>query len=209
MAKLIKADQGSDEWLMARVGLATASKFADIMAKTRSGYGAQRKNYMAQLVIERLTGQPTEYYTNSAMEWGTTTEPVARLEYTLETGNDVEETGLWVHDTLQAGASPDGFVNSDGTLEIKCPNSATHIETLTSKSAPRQYFAQIQGQLWMTGRKWCDFVSYDPRLPENARMIIIRVNRDDKYIAELSKEVEKFLKEVEEQVKFVKEYNNA
>lgn len=206
MAKLIKADQGTDEWLMARVGLATASKFADIMAKTRSGYAASRKNYMAELVIERLTGQPTEYYSNSAMAWGSETEPVARLEYALETGNEVEETGLWVHDSLLAGASPDGFVNDDGTLEIKCPNSATHIETLLSKKAPRQYFAQIQGQLWMTDRKWCDFVSYDPRLPENTRMIIIRVERDEDFVKELAQEVEKFLGEVDDQVKFIKDY---
>jgi putative phage-type endonuclease len=205
MARLIEADQGSDEWKAARVGIATASRFGDIMAKTRSGYAASRKNYMAELVVERLTGQAADNFKSSAMEWGTETEPVARLEYTLATGNEVEETGLWVDNEI--GASPDGFVNSDGTLEIKCPNTATHLETLMSKKVPRQYYAQIQGQLLLTQRSWCDFVSYDPRLPENAQMIIIRVERDQDFIKELKQELKTFLKEVEQQVNFVKEYN--
>lgn len=206
MAKLVLAEQRSPEWFEARLGKATASRFSDIMAKTRSGYAASRKNYMAELVTQRLTGAIPEPYSNTAMQWGTDNEPLARLAYELQTGNEVEETGLWVHDTLEAGASPDGFVNKDGVLEIKCPNTATHIETLELQQVPRQYLAQVQGQMWITDRKWCDFVSYDPRLPENAQMIIIRVERDEKYIEELETEVINFLKQVEEQVKFVKEY---
>ena len=206
MATLINAEQGSEEWVQARVGIATASRFNDIMAQTRSGYSASRKNYMAELVVEILTGLPAANFVNSAMTWGTETEPVARLQYMLETGNEVEETGLWVHDEIPAGASPDGFVNDDGTLEIKCPNTATHIETLTTKRVPKQYMAQVQGQLWMTGRKWCDFVSYDPRLPENAQMIIIHVQRDEDFIRELESEIRQFIKEVNQQVKFIKEY---
>lgn len=209
MSKLIEADQGSDEWKQARVGIATASRFGDILATTRTGYSASRKNYTAELVVEILTGLPADSYTSSAMQWGTETEPVARLEYALETGNEVEETGLWVDDILPIGASPDGFVNSDGTLEIKCPNTATHLETLMTKKVPRQYVAQIQGQLLLTDRKWCDFVSYDPRLPENARMIIIRVERDQIFIDNLLKELADFLDEVQQQVKFVKEYKNG
>jgi predicted phage-related endonuclease len=143
------------------------------------------------------------------MQWGTDNEPLARLAYSLETGNDVEETGLWLHEIIPAGASPDGFVNDDGLVEIKCPNSATHIETLQNKKIPRQYFAQVQGQLWITERSWCDFVSFDPRLPENAQMIVIRVDRDDKYITELEKEIITFLQEVDEQVEFVKNYRGA
>lgn len=176
------------------------------MSFTRSGYGAQRKNYMAQLTIERLTGEQQEIYTNAAMEWGTETEPVARLQYSLVTGNEVEETGLWMHDEIECGASPDGFVNHDGLVEIKCPNTATHIETLSLGKLPTQYRAQVQGQLWITERQWCDFVSFDPRMPENAQMIIIRVERDDQYIEQLKHEIEKFLEEVESQVAFIQDY---
>lgn len=206
MSKLVKADQGSEAWLQARCGIATASRFADIMAKTRSGYAASRKNYMAEKLIEVLTNTPTESFTSAAMSWGTDTEPVARLEYMLATGNDVEETGLWLHDTIKAGASPDGFVNHDGTLEIKCPNSATHLETLKTQQVPKQYFAQVQGQLWITDRKWCDFVSFDPRLPDNAQMVIIRADRDEEFIKELETELKAFLKELDEQVKFIQQY---
>ena len=205
-ATLVQADQRSDDWYKARAGRATASRFSDIMATTRTGYGAQRKNYMAELVIEILTGNPTEGFTSAAMQWGTDNEPVARLAYSLESGNDVEETGFWVDDELGAGASPDGFIGEDGLIEIKCPNSATHIETLQKRELPYQYKAQVQGQMWVTGRKWCDFVSYDPRLPENAQMIIIRVERDDSYIDNLAKEVEQFMVEVIEQVEFVQNY---
>lgn len=206
MATLVKADQGSEEWLQARVGLATASRFNDIMARTRSGYAASRKNYNAELVVERLTGAAQDFFKSAAMEWGTNTEPVARLAYALATGNDAEETGLWLHDEIPAGASPDGFIGEDGALEIKCPNTATHLDTLVTKQVPRQYYAQVQGQLWITGRKWCDFVSFDPRLPENAQMIIINIMRDEEYIKDLETEVRSFLDEVEEQVKFVTNY---
>src|SRR5690606_19246603 len=151
----------------ARLGKATASRFSDIMARTRTGYSASRKNYMAELVTERLTNQVPENYVSNAMAWGIENEELARLEYTLTTGNETKTTGFWLHDELDAGASPDSFVNHDGLLEIKCPNTATHIETLESKRVPRQYFAQVQGQMWITGRKWTDFVSFDPRLPQN------------------------------------------
>ncbi len=206
MVQLIQAEQRSEEWFKARLGRATASRFNDIMARTRSGYGAQRKNYKAELVVETLTGTQNEFYASTAMQWGTDTEPVARLAYILETGNEVEETGFWLDDELGAGASPDGFVGEDGLLEIKCPNTATHLETLERKEVPFQYRAQVQGQMWITGRKWCDFVSYDPRLPENAQMIIIHVERDDEYIKNLAQEVEDFMIEVVEQVEFVRSY---
>lgn len=205
-AKLIQAEQRSDEWYKARLGRATASRFGDVLARTRSGYSAQRKNYKAELVVEILTGSHADFYSSAAMQWGTDTEPVARLNYMLATGNQVEETGFWVDDEIGAGASPDGFVGEDGLVEIKCPNTATHLETLERKEVPYQYKAQVQGQMWVTGRKWCDFVSYDPRLPENAQMIIIHVERDEDYIKNLAEEVEQFMMEVVEQVEFVKSY---
>lgn len=209
MAKIVQAEQGSDEWLQARVGVATGSKYSDIMARTRSGYAASRKNYMAELVVERLTGRPTERYVNAAMQWGTETEPVARLAYTLSTGNDVEETGLWLHNDIPTGASPDGLIGLDGLIEIKCPNTATHLETLVTKQIPREHVAQVQGQMWITGRMWCDFVSFDPRLPENAQMIIIRVERDEAYIKEMELEIRGFLADVDKQVDFVSNYEGA
>lgn len=206
MPTLVKAEQRSDEWFKARLGRATASKFSDIMAKTRSGYSASRKNYAAELVSERLTGQRNELYTTTAMQWGIDNEPLARLEYELAMNVTVDETGFWIHNELMAGASPDGFISDDGCLEIKCPNTATHIETLMKGKVPHQYWAQVQGQMWVTDRLWCDFVSYDPRLPVNAQKIIIHVERDDIYIAELEDEVEAFLEEVDKQVEFVKSY---
>lgn len=206
MPTLVKAEQRTPEWYQARMGKATASRFSDIMAKVKKGYSASRKNYMAELVAQKLTGIVPENFTSTAMQWGIDNEPLARLEYTLVTGNETEETGLWLHDVLPAGASPDGFVNDDGTLEIKCPNTATHIETLSTKKVPTQYIAQVQGQLWITERKWCDFVSFDPRLPENAQMVIIRVERDENYIHHLENEVASFMDDVEEQTEFVRNY---
>jgi putative phage-type endonuclease len=206
MATLVNAEQRSDEWFKARLGKATASRFNDVMARTRNGYGAQRKNYMAELVTQRLTGNIPETFTSAAMQWGTDNEPLARLAYQLETGNEATETGFWVHEIIPAGASPDGFVNDNGLLEIKCPNSATHLETLQKKELPYQYKAQVQGQLWITEKEWCDFVSFDPRLPENAQMIVIRVERDEDYIKQLEDELVTFLEEVDEQVEFVKNY---
>lgn len=192
--------QREDDWFKARLGKATASRFGDIMAKTRTGYSASRKNYKAQLVIERLTGEVTESYTNGAMQWGIDTEPLARVAYELSSGNDVEQCGSIDHFELEAGASPDGLIGEDGIVEIKCPNSATHIEYLKSKELPREYKAQVQGQLWITERKWADFVSYDPRMPEHLQLKIIRVERDEDYIDELYKEVVDFLNEVQKEL---------
>jgi putative phage-type endonuclease len=207
MSILIQAEQRSPEWFAARAGVVTASRFKDVLAKTRSGYAATRMNYMSEKVLERFTGKPVEsIFTTKEMQWGTDNEPLARLEYELKTGNTVQETGLWLHEEIMAGASPDGFIDEDGCIEIKCPNTATHILTLQTKKIPYQYISQVQGQMWIAARKWCDFVSYDPRLPENAQMIIIRVERDDKYIEELEEEIKLFLDEVDEQVEFVKGY---
>lgn len=200
------SEQGSDAWHVARLGMATASRFTDVLAKTRSGYSTSRKNYAVELALEQITGNRQEFFKTTAVLWGTETEPVARLEYELITGNEVEETGFWKHDILPIGASPDGLVNKDGLLEIKCPNSATHLETLISGKVPRQYIAQVQGQLLITERDWADFVSYDPRMPENAKIKIIHVERDEEFIKELIYELEEFVKEVDEQVQFIKNY---
>jgi putative phage-type endonuclease len=206
MPTLVQAPQRSPEWFAARLGRATGSGFGEIIALTRSGYSSKRANYAAKLTAERLTGQQEESFTTAAMQWGIDNEDTARLMYSLAVGEEAEETGFWVHDTIMAGASPDGFVGNEGVLEIKCPNTATHISTLISKKLPSQYKAQVQGQMWITGRNWCDFVSFDPRLPENAQMIIIHVERDEDYIKFLEDEVIGFLAEVDKQVELIKNY---
>jgi putative phage-type endonuclease len=203
---VIVVEQGTEEWHAARLGRATASRFKDVMLKIRSGEAAGRKNYRFELVSERLTGERQEMFTSAAMQWGTETEPVARLKYELSSGNDVEECGFFAHPELMAGASPDGLIGDDGILEIKCPNTATHIETLRKRNVPSTYYWQVQGQLWITGRKWCDFVSFDPRLPENAQFFTVRVERNEQDIKGLESEVTEFLKEVETEINFINNF---
>ncbi len=199
-------DQGTAEWFAARVGKATASRVADIIAKTKTGPSASRKNYAAQLVAERLTGVPAETFTNGAMQWGTDTEAEARDAYRQHTLVEVKECGFVDHPLIaMSGASPDGLIDDDGLLELKCPNTATHIETLLGKSAPSKYVHQMMWQMACTGRQWCDFVSYDPRLPEHMRLFVSKVRRDDALIAELEREVVAFLAEVNETVTQLRE----
>jgi len=189
--------QGSTEWFALRLGKVTASRVADIVAKTKTGYSTSRANYAAQLVAERLTGAVQESYTNGAMQHGIETEPEARAAYEFYSGNTVVEVGFLSHPVIaMAGASPDGVVG-EGLVEIKCPNTATHIETLRGASVPSKYVSQIQWQMACTGSKWCDFVSYDNRMPEAMRLFIHRVDRDDKRIDELEAEVLRFLAEVD------------
>lgn len=189
--------QGSTEWLQARVGRVTASRVADVIAKTKSGYGASRANYMAELIAERLTGVPAEKFSNAAMAWGTATEDEARAAYEFQSGVVVETVGFVAHPTLEdCGASPDGYVGSDGLLEIKCPNTATHIDTLLGQAIPAKYATQILWQMECTARTWCDFVSYDPRLPASMQLFVKRLERDDERLAEIRAEVVKFLDEL-------------
>ena len=189
--------QGSPEWLAIRMGKVTASKIADMMAKTKTGWGASRANYAAQLVAERLTGVPAETFSNAAMKWGTDMEPEARDAYEFRTGLSVVQVGFVTHPAIsQSGASPDGLVGDDGLVEIKAPQTSTHIETLLSAAVPGKYNLQMQWQMAVTGRKWCDWVSYDPMLPESMRLFRKRVPRDDNLITELEKEVKIFLDEI-------------
>lgn len=189
--------QGTDEWKMLRLGKVTASRVADIIAKTKSGYSTSRANYAAQLICERLTGIPTEGFVNDAMRHGTETEPEARSAYEFYTDADVRQVAFIPHPSIaDSGCSPDGLVDDDGLVEIKCPNTATHIETLVGKAVPAKYVTQIQWQMACTGREYCDFVSYDPRMPENMRFFCVRVHRVPEIIEELEQEVVTFLNEV-------------
>jgi putative phage-type endonuclease len=198
-------EQRTDDWFQARLGKVTASRVADVVAKTKSGYSASRDNYMADLIVERLTGQKASSFSNAAMEWGVEQEPNARAAYSARTGELVEEVGFIDHPTIAlSGASPDGLV-SEGIVEFKCPNTATHLEYLLAGKAQEKYVTQMQWQMACTGRPWCDFVSYDPRLPEHLQMLVVRIPRNEVRIIELEDEVRKFLAELDDKVKKLQE----
>ena len=197
--------QGSEAWLRSRMGKVTASRVADVMAKTKTGPSASRQSYMDQLVVEILTGQRADSFSSTAMQWGTDTEPLARAAYEARVGEFVDETGFHLHPRIeQSGASPDGLIG-EGLLEIKCPNSSTHIEYLVSKKAPTKYVIQMQWQLAVMNRPWCDFLSFDPRMPRELQMFLVRVERDDAYIQTLENEVEAFLGELNQRVNQLRE----
>jgi putative phage-type endonuclease len=202
-------EQRTEEWHLARLGKVTASRVGDVLAKIKTGESASRKNYKMELVVQRLTGQPQESFTNAAMEWGTATEPQARMAYEAHTGLFVEEKGFIDHPTIEGfGCSPDGVIGETlhskhnsitpmtGLIEIKCPNTATHIETVLENKAPSKYIPQMQCQMAVTGAKWCDFVSFDPRVPEDLQLLVVRVERDQEYIDSMEVEVKQFLSEV-------------
>lgn len=193
--------QGSAEWMALRLGKVTASRIADATARTKTGWGASRANYMAELIAERLTGTQAASYTNAAMQWGTDTEPEARTAYEFHAGVEVVEVGFVPHPAItMSGASPDGYVGAVGMVEIKCPNTATHIDTLMGAGVDGKYFKQMQWQMACAGRAWCDFVSYDPRLPGSMSLHVQRVMRDDKAVAELEKDIREFLAELDAKV---------
>lgn len=195
-------EQGSPEWFAARCGKVTASKIADMMARTKAGaWGAGRANYMAQIISEILTGTVAESFSNAAMKWGVDTEPQARAAYEFVTDLAVEKVDFIIHPRIaRSGASPDGMVAPDGLVEIKCPNTATHIDTLIDKEIPANYVLQMQWQMACTGRKWADFVSFDPRMPDNMQLFVKRIERDTKTIATLEVEVQEFLVEIDAKV---------
>lgn len=194
--RVLTHSQGSAEWLAARAGRPTASEFASIMATVKSGESASRRNYRTKLVVERLTGKPLPTFQSAAMRQGTEREPDARMAYMVKTGAVVEEVGLCLHDTLDCGSSPDGLIGADGGLEIKCPELSTHMEYLMLPGEPAEYRWQIQGGMWITGRAWWDFVSFNPDFPAHLQLIVRRVKRDEAAIRKLAAEVEAFIKEV-------------
>lgn len=189
--------QGSPEWKAQRCGKVTASRISDLLAKTKTGWGASRANYAAELVAERLTGTPAEGFESAAMKWGTEKEPDAKAAYEFMADAVVEPAEFVPHPTIpDTGASPDGYVGSEGLVEIKCPNTATHIETLMGGSVPSKYVLQMQWQMACTGRQWCDFVSFDPRMPPAMQLFVRRLDRDAAKIAEIEAEVARFLDEI-------------
>lgn len=203
-------EQGTEAWFNIRIGKVTASRVADVLAKTKTGYSTTRDNYMAQLVCERLTGQKGESFTNAAIQHGIETEAYARAAYEARHDVLVDEVGFVSHPTIEmSGASPDGLVGDDGLIEIKCPNTATHIETLLSESVPNKYYTQMQFQIACTGRKYCDFVSFDNRLPTELQMFVKRVPRDDMYIKLIEDEIVKFLAELDTKINQLMKVKNV
>lgn len=202
---VLNFEQGSQEWLQARAGRVTASRIADVMAKVKSGEAASRRDYRAQIIAELLTGQPQEDgFTSKEMTWGTEQEPYARASYEVKTGAMVDQVGLVLHPSIDRGAaSPDGLVGWDGEnapeglVEIKCPKTSTHLEYLMAGIAPSKYHPQMLWQMACTGAQWCDFVSFDPRLPEHLQLFVVRFPRDEKRIKEIEAEVQAFLGEVD------------
>lgn len=193
--------QGTAEWKQARCGKVTASRIHELAARAKSGWAASRASYMAELLVERLTGAPGEGYVSDPMAWGIFTQSEARIAYETYTGWAVHKVGFVAHPAItMAGCSPDGLIGDDGLIEIKCPSSKTHIETRLSKRVPDRHMEQIQFQLACTERHWGDFVSYDPRLPVPVRLFIKRVPRDDHQIQRLEDLVVKFLIELENKV---------
>ena len=203
--------QGSVEWLYEKVGHASCSNFADLMSTRKDGKeAAPRRDYRIELVGERLTGQPSERFVSSYMKWGTEHEAAARMAYEARTGKLVVVPGFTKHAALQwCGGSVDGLVDDDGIIEIKCPSTKTHIETLLAGTMPEEHTAQTQGYLWITGRAWCDFISFDPRLPEHLQLFVCRVPRNDDYIAKLYATVEVFLDEIEFMLRKLATYKQA
>ncbi len=202
--------QGSPEWFLQRLGKVTASRLADVLAKIKTGEAAARANYRAELVAERLTGKSSEGFTNASMKWGTECEPLARAAYEAETGQMVLEVGMVPHPRIaMTGASPDGLVGAAGLLEIKCPETKSHIATILSGSVPSQYIPQVQWQMACTGRDWVDFVSFDPRMPADMQLYIKRIPRSLELIATYEQEVETFLAEVDATVNQLIEWRKA
>lgn len=190
--------QGSEAWHLMRLGKITASRVNDVVAMIKTGEAATRADYRIELVCERLTGKPTEGFTNSHMERGIELEPFARTAYEIATATFVDQVAFVDHPRLKnTGASPDGLVGNDGLIEIKCPAVKTHIKTLVDKKAPSKYMNQMQWQMACTKRLWVDFVSYCPELPENMQLFVKRVERDNGIIAELEAKVLEFDEEVE------------
>lgn len=199
--KIIKdVVQGSEAWHSMRLGKVTASRMADVISKGRGKSPSKTsETYMIELITEIITGSAKPFFENEAMRWGTETEDQARAMYELNSGNEVEEVAFIEHSD-HVGVSPDGLIRDDGLLEIKCPASTTQIKRALSDSYSEEYKAQIQMQLWVSGREWCDFLSFDPRIDCDASYLLERVYRDENYIAEMEVKTFSFVENMIEQL---------
>jgi putative phage-type endonuclease len=194
-------EQGTPEWQALRVGKLTASRVADMLATVKTGESMSRKNLRADIIAERLTGNKADSYSNAAMNWGVETEPQARVAYEVFSYNFVDQVAFVDHPTIaNFGCSPDGLVGDDGLIEIKCPNTSTHLEYIETRKPPSKYLTQMMSQMSVTGRRWCDWVSFDPRLPDGLKLLVVRIERDDEMIAKIEAEAINFLAEVDAKI---------
>jgi len=201
----IAVQQGTTEWLALRAGKVTASRVADIMAKTKTGASASRQNYLIELALQRVTGAIEPSFTSPAMQWGIDNEAQARMAYEVFSGDFVDQVPFVEHPNIDNfGCSPDGLIRTEGLVEIKCPNSATHWATIKSGEAPSKYMYQMQTQMACTNTEWCDFVSFDPRMPEKSQLFVCRVFRDKDMISEIEEAVKQFLNEVQSEVNLMR-----
>ena len=195
-------EQGSAEWLTMRLGKVTASRVGDVLSKGRGNSPSQKeKSYMMELIAETLTGQSKPFFENDAMRWGTETEPQARSMYEINNDFVTVKEVAFIELNEFIGVSPDGLVGDNGLLEIKCPTTTTQINRALSDNYSSDYKAQIQMQLWISGRDWCDFVSFDPRLDCEASYLQQRVMRDEEYIKEMQDKVFAFVEKKNELIK--------
>lgn len=208
--RVINAEQGTEAWLASRIGVPSGSNYAKIMSKGKgSEPSLTRAGFVTDIANEILTGIRSEFLVNDAMKWGTMYEPDARAAYEERFGVLVQETGFCMHDSINTGVSPDGIVSPTKLLEIKCPQPKTHLEYMRRVDMPPAYKWQVQGQMWIMEKESCDFVSYHPNFPDNAKLIVRHTMRDDKAIAELEAEVKRFLEDVAAEVEFIRNYKEA
>jgi putative phage-type endonuclease len=199
-------EQGTPEWHQMRLGKVSASRMADLLAKTKSGHSASRAKYMAQLLCERMTGQPTEFFTTAAMQRGTEIEPIARAAYEAENFTSVEQVAWVEHPTIpMAGCSPDGLVGEHGLIEIKCKEIHNHLDSILNDRIDPDHQAQMMWQMCVTGRQWCDYVCFDDRAPEGLQLFVKRLHRDEEKIKQMEDEVRTFLKDLESMIQKLNE----
>ena len=193
MKIITDVEQGSADWLSMRIGKVTASRVKDVLTKGRgSAPSKTAETYMIELLAEMLTGESKPFFENDAMRWGTETEPQARAMYELKSGNTVDEVAFIEYSDF-IGVSPDGLIGKDGLIEIKCPTTITQLKRALSDNYSKDYYEQIQMQLWVSGRKWCDFVSFDPRLDCAAGYLEQRVTRDEAFIEDMKEKTYAFV----------------
>jgi hypothetical protein len=199
-------EQGSEEWLeLCRLGKVTASRVADILAKTKTGPSASRQNYLIELALQRVTGTFEQSFTTPAMQDGIDRESQARVLYEVTTSNFVDQVAFIDHPTIVGfGASPDGLINLDGMCEIKCRANAGHWEVIKTKEIPKKYWIQQQAQLSCANREWNDYVGYNPNFPDKSKLFVQRVYRDEVFITEMEEQIKQFLDEVQVEVNLMK-----